>query len=77
MDYFFYLLEAPFVTVLPLSVDDLESDVLVRRPGPDAQNDEVLVVGTDGQRVGRRACLEINHWSAGILGTQSTLTMSR
>ena len=35
--------EAPLVAVLPLLVDDLEGDILVGRPGGDAEDDEFAV----------------------------------
>ena len=52
-------LEAPLVPVLPLPVDDLEGDVLVRRPCVNAQHAKVWVVWARRQRVlGRRPLVD-------------------
>lgn len=43
--------------VLPLAVDNLKGDVLVGRPGVEAQDPEVLVVGARLQKILRRGTL--------------------
>uniref|UniRef100_A0A672UIP1 Uncharacterized protein n=1 Tax=Strigops habroptila TaxID=2489341 RepID=A0A672UIP1_STRHB len=51
--------EAMPVGILPLAVDNLEGDVLVGRPGVEAQDGKVLVVLTGLQEVlGRRALVD-------------------
>ena len=52
-------LETSLVAKLPLSVDDLEGDVLVGRPGADPEDAKVAVVGARGQSVrGSRRLLD-------------------
>lgn len=43
--------EAPFVRILPLPVDDFESDVLVRRTGANAKNGKIRVLFALNARV--------------------------
>jgi len=49
--------EAVAMGVLPLAVDDLEGDVLVRRARVETQDPKVLVVGTGLQEILRRGPL--------------------